>query len=92
MNKIGGFICLLLCLSFCKANDNFIWYKIPEYNVASSVNHFLDYNLINNCFYKLQNEDTLLLKCWRNEKLVNVEISIKNNPTKNRFNYVSISI
>ncbi len=84
---------LLLFLMFicCKANENLIWYRIPEFYVADSVNNFLNNREINNCYYKFEDEDTFLLKCWRNNKLVDVKISIQNNK-KRRYIFESLSI
>ena len=78
-------------LSSCYA-DNLIWYRIPKFYVSDSVNNFLDNHKINNCFYKFEDEDTFLLKCWRNNKLVDVEINIQNNKNKNRPLFESLSI
>ena len=41
---------------------------------------------MNNCFYKFENDDTLLLKCWRNNQLVDVSIIIKKHKNK-KFHY-----
>lgn len=76
----------------CKANENLIWYRIPQFYVADSVNNFLNNREINNCYYKFEDEDTFLLKCWKNNKLVDVEISIKNKQHKRRYIFESLSI
>lgn len=92
--KKNIFIISLLCLGVCNGfgGENLIWYKIPHFYVSGYVNNFLDNRKINNCFYKFEDEDTLLLKCWRDKKLVDVEISIKNKFSKKRFIYESLSI
>ena len=75
----------------CNANQNLIWYRIPQFYVADSVNNFLNNREINNCYYKFEDEDTFLLKCWRNNNLVDVKISIQNNK-KRRHIFESLSI
>jgi len=84
---------ILFILSVCcTANENLIWYRIPQFYVADSVNNFLNNRQINNCYYKFQDEDTFLLKCWKNNKLVDVEIYIKNKKHKRRHIFESLSI
>tara|TARA_Y100000591_G_C21811283_1_gene688057 strand:+ start:63 stop:329 length:267 start_codon:yes stop_codon:yes gene_type:complete len=72
-------IYFILCLvvGIANAYNQYIWFKIPKFYVRDYVNDFLDHRQINNCFYKYKDEDSLLLKCWRNNKLVDVEINIK---------------
>ena len=84
-------ILVFLMFVCCKANENLIWYRIPQFYVADSVNNFLNNREINNCYYKFEDEDTFLLKCWRNNKLVDVKISIQNNK-KRRHIFESLSI
>ena len=85
------FALLTLIVGCYGYQDNLIWYRIPKYYVSDSVNNFLKNHQINNCFYKLEDEDTLLLKCMRNNKLVDVEISIQNK-VKSRSWFESLSI
>ena len=70
---------ILLC-TIVHANN--IWLRIEHFFVKDSVYNFLDNHQINNCFYKYLDEDTLLLKCWRNNKLVDVSINIQENYNK----------
>ena len=70
---------LILMFTIVQAN---IWLRIEHFFVKDSVYNFLDNHQINNCFYKFQDEDTLLLKCWRNNKLVDVSINIEENYDK----------
>ena len=82
----------LLCMVYTVySQDNLIWYRIPQYFVDSYVTNFLNNHQINNCFYKYEDSDTLLLKCMRNNKLVNVNINIENTYHQKRF-YHSLSI
>lgn len=69
---------LLLIITAVQA----IWLRIEPFLVKDSVFDFLDNNKINNCFYKVQDEGTLLLKCLRNNKLVDVFIHIEENYDK----------
>ena len=72
-------------------NQNLIWYRIPQFLVSEHVSNFLADHKINNCFYKFEDSDTLLLKCYRNNKLVDVNINIKNiNKKKNIYESLSI--
>jgi hypothetical protein len=75
-----------------KAYENLIWVRIPKFYVRESVNNFLDNRQINDCFYKFDDDDTLLLKCWRNNKLVDVEITVKNGHRRKKYMFESISI
>ena len=85
-------ILILFCMFVCsKAYENLIWARIPKFYVRESVNRFLDNRQINDCFYKYDGEDTLLLKCWRNNKLVDVEITI-NNARQKKYMFESLSI
>ena len=81
---------LFILLHTCYANN--IWLRIPEFYVSNYVTNFLDNHQINNCFYKFEDEDSLLLKCWKNNQLTNVEINIKKAKKKRKFIYESISI
>jgi len=70
---------LILILTVVQAN---IWFRIEHFFVKDTVFDFLDNNQINNCFYKVRDEGTLLLKCLRNNKLVDVSINIEENYDK----------
>ena len=72
-------------------NANTIWLRIPQFFVKESVYNFLDNHQIDNCFYKVQDEYTLLLKCWRGNELVDVSINIE-EPDYKRLVPKSISI
>ena len=72
--------------------NNLIWARIPKFYVDNYVINFINNNRINNCFYKLENDDHLLLKCWRNNKLIDVEISIKEKKNRQKMFYESLSI
>ena len=77
---------------FVFSQENLIWVRIPQFYVAESVNNFLNHRQINNCYYKFEDDETFLLKCWRNNKLVDVEISIKEKKKRQKMFYESISI
>jgi len=86
------FIYYLLCMVYTVySQENLIWFRIPEYFVDSYVINFLNNHQINNCYYKYENSDTLLLKCMRNNNLVDISINIKNTYKQKRF-YKSVSI
>jgi hypothetical protein len=81
-------LCLILSVY---SKENLIWYRIPQFYVTESVNNFLNQHKINNCFYKFEDDYTLLLKCWRNNQLVDVSINIKHKHKHKNF-YYSLSI
>jgi len=70
---------LIFMFTIVQAN---IWLRIEHFFVKDTVFNFLDNNQINNCFYKVQDEGNLLLKCLRNNKLVDVSINIEENYDK----------
>ena len=75
MYKILFFLGLVgLCLS------QEIIYQDPYYfkiiNVTNVVNHFLIKHRLLNCFKK-EGFETLLLKCWRDNELIDVVVDIK---------------
>jgi len=55
-----------------------LYQRIPKNYVDRRIEYFLAENEINNCFEYKENFDILLLKCWRNNQLVNVKIDIQN--------------
>jgi hypothetical protein len=72
--------------------NHLIWTRIPKFYVDESVIQFINSNRIVDCFSKLENENRLLLKCWRNNKLVDVEINIEEKRKTPKMFYESISI
>lgn len=67
-----------------------LYSRIPKYYVHDRIYNFLQQNRINNCYEHLEEQRVLLLKCYNNNKLVDVEISINLQRQKN--NYISIYI
>ena len=53
-----------------------VWERISEYKVENAIYQFLNTHNINNCFKFQENELTLLLKCWRHDKLVQANFQI----------------
>jgi hypothetical protein len=90
IKMIKMILILFVTIKTCFAN--LIWLRIPQFYVSNYVTNFLDNHQINNCFYKYEDENNLLLKCWKNNQLTNVEITIKNNHKKRAIFYDSISI
>ena len=64
-----------MCMG-CYSQENLIWLRIPKFYVDNYVVNFLNNHQINDCFSKFENENTLLLKCWRNNNLVDIQIKI----------------
>lgn len=54
-----------------------VWERIPKYFVDNQVQNFLNENRITNCYNYLESPTNLLLKCWRDNSLVDVSIDIK---------------
>tara|TARA_A100001011_G_scaffold362416_2_gene411325 strand:+ start:6017 stop:6277 length:261 start_codon:yes stop_codon:yes gene_type:complete len=68
-------IFFLFFLPICQCQ---LYKRIPKNYVDTRIEYFLAENSINNCFEYRENLDTLLLKCWRDNQLVNVKINIQN--------------
>lgn len=68
-----------------------IWERIPYHYVDNRVSGFLNENRIVNCYEFRETETSLLLKCWRDNKLTDVSINI--NPIKKkRYFGIAVSI
>ena len=72
---------LFVLLSFVCATDRpRVWDRIPQFYVDQRVQNFINQNRLTNCFEFVENEQYLKLKCWRDNKLTDVDIMI--NPGK----------
>jgi len=69
-----------------------LWTRIPQFFVSERVNNFINSNGITNCFEFQETSTNLLLKCWRDNKLVDVSIDIKNKYKNNNRYITTISI
>jgi len=49
------------------------WIRIPQYEVNDYLINYLEENGIDNCF-QIQNENSLFLKCLRNNELIDLKI------------------
>ena len=67
-----------------------LYTRIQKYFVNDRIQNFLLTNGINNCYEYLEQPNILLLKCYNDNKLVDVEISIQREKRNN--NYISIYI
>ena len=65
-----------------------VYQRIPENFVATAIYEFVKGNGINNCFQFQETESQLLLKCLRDNELVNTEINII-EPTRVRWTSIS---
>ncbi len=76
------FVLFLFFLISLVSGDNRprVWDKIPQFYVDQRVQNFINENRLTNCFEFVENEQYLKLKCWRDNKLTNVDIMI--NPSK----------
>lgn len=68
-----------------------VYMRIPPHFVNNRVIEFLNTNRINNCFEFKESPTNLLLKCWRENQLVNVNINIDKEYQQRYFSH-SISI
>lgn len=92
--KILYFLYYLLLLScFIQADNKIrVYERIPKNFVATTVYNFLMDNDVNNCFSFQESETQLLLKCLRNNRLINAEINIYDSYKKNQYHYTSLSV
>ena len=68
-----------------------LYTRIPQFFVYDRVKIFLDQNLITNCYEFRESPTNLLLKCWRDNTLVNVDISI-DKEYKSKYILQSVSV
>ena len=85
------YIIYLFLIIIVKADRVRVYQRIPQNFVATSVYNFLKENDINNCFAFKESDSQLLLKCWRDNELTNVEINIYIKPPK-KIHYTRLSI
>ena len=64
-----------------------LWIRLPRNLVKEYVYGFFISQHINNCYHYVEDSNTLLLKCWRNETLLDVAVTVR-QPQK----YVAIDI
>ncbi len=85
---------LFFCLNFISVYSNRarLYNRIPRYLVADAVYGFIQDNRLNNCFEFLENENQLILKCWRDDQLVDAEINIINREDKIYYPALSMII
>ena len=81
------FIVILACL-YILISDGYIltrprvFSRIPKFFVYEKLENFLKYNGINDCFFYEESEINLLMKCLKNNRLVDVDIMITDTDTK----------
>ena len=82
----------LFLISFVGADDKpRVWDKIPQYYVDQRVQNFINENRLTNCFEFIENDNYLKLKCWRDNKLTNVDIMINpDKPKKKHYDFLII--
>ena len=68
-----------------------LYTRVPQFMVDNRIKYFLNDNRITNCFEFRENPTNLLLKCWRENQLVNININIDKEYHR-RFIPESISI
>jgi len=75
---------ILLILFYCSLSVAYqgtpvVWDRIPQFKVNDRVNSFLNKQGINNCYEYEESQNNLHLKCWIDNELVNVDISMYKN-------------
>ena len=76
--KLGLFVLLVFCF-FCicvESNKVRIWTRIPQFYVDDRVSNFLNKNKITNCFEFIESSRIFLLKCWRDDQLIDLKIEL----------------
>ncbi len=68
-----------------------VYHRIPENFVATSIYEFVKGNGITNCFSFEETENQLLLKCLKDDELINAEINII-KPTRLKWTSISYVI
>ena len=86
MKIILFFIYLLALFNQIESNRVRIWTRIPKFYVYERVKYFLDTHKLNNCFYFKETEYNLLLKCKRENEIVDINIDINRFKKKIRTN------
>ena len=83
------FIIIIYYLLFvmCNANKPRLWTRVDEGMVGYKILDFININRINNCFEYVETSTYLKLKCWRENKLTNVEIQILDNKRSGKMNF-----
>ena len=82
----------VMCVTCAFSNRARLYQRIPQYFVADAVYGFIQDNRLNNCFEYQETESHLLLKCWRDNKLVDAELKIIDKKEKKSFYYPVLSI
>ena len=79
------FLLVFVSFPFTIADDRpRVWNRIPKYFVDQRVQNFINQHQITNCFGFVEDENYLRLKCWKNNKLTDVDIKIKSGKTKKK--------
>ena len=79
---------LLFLLSFTStiADDRpRVWSRIPQYFVDQHVQNFINQHRLTNCFEFVEDENYLRLKCWKDNKLTDIDIKIKSGKSKKKY-------
>ena len=87
---IKRIIILLFMITKVFSNQVRIYERIPRNYVANTIYDFVKENDINDCFSYREDYDHLLLKCLRDNELLNVEITINPNLNEN-YNFKRLS-
>ena len=90
------FLLVLFCFPLTIADNRpRVWDRIPKFFVDQRVQNFINQHQITNCFGFIEDENYLRLKCWKNNKLTDVDIKIiSGKPKKKHYinDFLSIVI
>jgi hypothetical protein len=70
------------------ANSN-VFIRVPKYSTNAHVTEFVYEHGIHDCFSNVKDENTLMLKCWKDNQLHDVTIQIKpHTKTKKKRSWI----
>lgn len=92
--KYQNIVVLVCCiLNYVYSTDRVrIWNSVPKNYVGDHVKNFINDKNITNCFEFVENDDYLKLKCWRYNKIINVNIIINNDKADESLQTNSLSV
>ena len=88
----SSFFLLILFLPYVFCLPAMLWNRVPKYASNRHITEFVYDQGIHDCFEHVDDENTLRLKCWRDNKLVNVKITIESEVKPKKTWFTSISI
>ena len=81
----------LVMVIMVTGNKPRVWDRVYD-DVYERALDFMDENGITNCFEYVEQDNYLRLKCWKDDQLMNVDITIKSSFRRRYYASKSISI